>query len=81
MSQTIQISNKSAALLVRQAAARGVSLEAWIEELAAEKATSANTTRQGKTRASADGILELQQHVEPDPEGWSVRDYIEHGRR
>lgn len=79
MSQTIQISEKSAALLAQQAAAHGLSLEAWIEELA-EKA-HAGTTRQSKTRAAAEGIIELQKYVKPDPEGWTIRDYIDYGRR
>ncbi len=25
-------------------------------------------------------ILELQKHVKPDPEGWTVKDYINYGR-
>src|SRR3954469_16100906 len=69
MSQTIQISDKSAALLAQQAAAHGKSLEAWVEELAVEKAQCNSTTRHTKTRAAAEGILELQKHVKPDPEG------------
>ncbi|MEO7651956.1 MAG: hypothetical protein ABIZ80_15950 [Bryobacteraceae bacterium] len=81
MSQTIEISEKSAVLLTQQAAAHGKSLEAWVEELAIEKAQTGGTTRQSKTRAAAEGILELQKHVKPDPEGWTIRDYIDHGRR
>jgi hypothetical protein len=81
VSQTIQISDESAALLARQAASHGKSLEAWVEELAVEKAQTTGTTRQSKTRAAAEGILELQKHVRPDPEGWTIRDYINHGRR
>ncbi len=52
MSQTLHISEKSAVLLAAQAAARGVSLEVWIEEIAIEKAhsiaTSAGTEKQPK---------------------------------
>src|SRR2546430_822308 len=81
VSQTIHISEKSASLLAQQAAKHGVSLEAWIEELASEKALSAGTTRHGKTRAAAEGILELQKQIKPDPEGWTIRDYIDYGRR
>lgn len=80
MSQTIRISEKSAALLAQQAAAQGKSLEAWIEALAAQKADAGTSTRQGKTRAAAKGILELQRHVRSDPENWTIRDYIDHGR-
>ena len=64
-----------------QAASHGKSLEAWVEELAVEKAQTMGATRQSKTRAAAEGILELQKHVRPDPEGWTIRDYINHGRR
>ena len=39
------------------------------------------TTRHSKTRAAAEGILELQKQVKPDPEGWTIRDYIDYGRR
>ena len=81
MSQTIHISEKSASLLAEQAAARGLSLEAWVEELASEKAPSGDTTRHSKTRPAAEGILELQKEIKPDPEGWTVRDYIDYGRR
>ena len=81
MSQTIHISEKSASLLAQQAAAHGVSLEAWVEELASEKALSGGTTRHSTTRAAAEGILELQKQVKPDPEGWTGREYIDYGRR
>ena len=30
--------------------------------------------------AAVERILELQKHVKPDPEGWSVKDYINYGR-
>ena len=81
MSQTIQISNKSAELLAQQASANGMSVEAWIEALAAEKAQGQGPTRKDKARAAAEGILQLQKDVKPDPEGWTVRDYVNYGRR
>lgn len=81
MSQIIHISDESAALLARQAAAHGKSLEEWVEELAFEKARANGATRRAKTRAAAEGILELQKSVQPDPEGWTIRDYINYGRR
>ena len=37
MSKTIRISEESAALLTQRAAAHGLSIQAWIEELAQEK--------------------------------------------
>lgn len=81
MSQTIEISEQTAALLREQAAARGISLEAWLHRLATEKALPPDSARQEKIRAAVEGILELQKHVKPDPEGWTIRDYVSHGRR
>ena len=81
MSRTIHISEESAALLSQQAAARGKSLAEWVEELALEKARANGPTRRSKARAAAAGILELQKSVQPDPEGWTIRDYIGYGRR
>jgi hypothetical protein len=34
-----------------------------------------------KAQAAAARILEIQKRVKPDPEGWTIRDYIDHGRR
>jgi hypothetical protein len=85
--QTIQISEESAALLAQQAAAHGKSLEAWIEELAHEKARTATTQQKHVERDTAGGrslveqMRELRSRVKPDPEGWTVKDYIDHGRR
>lgn len=81
MKQTIEISAESATLLAEQAAAHGMSLEAWIEELATGRRQVSGGTRNSTTRAAAEGILELQKRVKPDPEGWTIRDYIDHGRR
>lgn len=80
MGQTIEISEKSAALLAQQAAAHGKSLQAWVEELAIEKAQTDRSTQRSKIRAAVQGILELQKHVKPDPEGWTIRQYIDYGR-
>jgi gas vesicle protein len=82
VSQTIQISGESATLLAKQAAAHGLSVEAWIEELAHEKAMVEEAPReQQEAGAAIARILEIQKRVKPDPEGWTVRDYINHGRR
>ena len=81
MSQTIELSDESAALLKRQAEAQGLSVDAWIEQLARDKAR-ADDVHAGRQRAGAAAarILEIQRRVKPDPEGWTVRDYINHGR-
>jgi hypothetical protein len=81
MSRTIELSDESAALLKRQADAHGLSVNAWVETLAREKARmdGAYSGRQ-KAQAAAARILEIQKRVKPDPDGWTVRDYINHGR-
>ena len=33
-----------------------------------------------RAQEAAARIRELQKHVKPDPEGWTIRDYINHGR-
>jgi len=81
MSETIQVSKKCADMLAQQAAAKGLSLEAWVDEIVTEKSLAIGSTRHSKTRAAAEGILEIQKRVKPDPEGWTIRDYIDHGRR
>jgi hypothetical protein len=81
MSQSIELSDQSVALLKRQAEAHGVSVDAWVLELAREKAQTDNVRlcRQ-KAQAAVARILEIQKRVQPDPEGWTIRDYIDHGR-
>ena len=32
-------------------------------------------------KAAVERIREIQKHVKPDPEGWTIRDYINYGRR
>ena len=81
MRQTIELSDESAALLRRQAEAHGLSVEAWVEELAREKARGDDTQSSWqKAEVAAARILEIQKRVKPDPEGWTVRNYINYGR-
>lgn len=85
MARTIEISDHSATLLAQQAAERGLSLEAWIETWAREKA-SINPQHQiiaspNKARAAVEGILQLQKLVQPDPDGLTIHDYLKLGRR
>jgi hypothetical protein len=85
MGQTIKISEKSAALLAQQAAAHGKTLEAWVEELAVEAQTGITQHKPFKTetagRSLVDQMRSLRSRVKPDPEGWTVADYINFGRR
>jgi hypothetical protein len=81
MSQTIELSDESVALLKRQAEAHGLSLDEWVLSLAREKADmhDVQAIRQAAQAAVA-RILEIQKRVKPDPGGWTIRDYIDHGR-
>jgi hypothetical protein len=81
MSQTIELSDESVALLKRQAEAHGLSVDAWVQALAREKARldDLQPSRQ-RAQAAAARILEIQKRVKPDPEGWTIRNYIDHGR-
>jgi len=81
MNLTIQLSEENAARLKQQAAAHGLSLEAWVQALAQEKARAEEgAANRLKSQAAAERILEIQQRVKPDPDGWTVHDYIDRGR-
>jgi hypothetical protein len=58
-------------------AAEGLTLEAWLKKLADEAGSS---TGPRFAQEAVDRILQLQTRVKPDPEGWTIRDYINHGR-
>jgi plasmid stability protein len=81
MGQAIELSDESIALLKRQAAAHGLSVDAWVQALAREKSSTEDVqpSRQ-RAQAAAARILEIQKRVKPDPDGWTIRDYIDHGR-
>ncbi len=78
-SVTIQLPDQQAAALMAKATAQGMTLEEWVQELATQKADELASPPQTVQEAIA-RIRELQQHVKPDPEGWTVRDYINYGR-
>lgn len=75
----IEIPDDQAAALKAKAAAQGLSLNAWLEKLAAEDEGQAMKPRKSPQDAAAH-ILELQKRVKPDPEGWTIKDYINYGR-
>jgi len=78
MTVTIQLPDEQVESLRAKAAAQGLSLEAWLEKLAAQE-TPAASVRSAQVAGAR--ILEIQKRVKPDAEGWTVRDYIDHGRR
>lgn len=82
MNLTIELPDESADRLQKQAAARGVSLQELVENLARQKAEENETLAdRSKAQAAVARILEIQKRVKPDPQGWTVRDYIDHGRQ
>lgn len=93
----IDLPDERAVALNAMAAAHGVSLKAWIEELAkreadrqiavrtAEKPTLPDERPEWQVpprspQEAAARIREIRTHTRPDPEGWTVRDYINYGR-
>jgi hypothetical protein len=50
-----------------------LTLEAWLKRLAEDEALPVEVL---SPQEAAARILELQKRVKPDPEGWTVRDYI-----
>jgi hypothetical protein len=73
----IELPDKQAAALKAKAAAQGLTLEAWLQRLADEEAYSIAPR---SPREAAARILQLQKRVKPDPEGWTVHDYIDRDR-
>ena len=76
----IELPDEQAAALKAKAAAKGLTLEEWFGQMAADESTDVEIALQRKQTAAAT-ILELQKNVKPDPEGWTIRDYINYGRR
>jgi len=75
----IEIPDEQAEALKARAAAQGLTLEAWLKRLAEERPV--HTFDPDAAKAAVERIREIQKHVKPDPEGWTIRDYINYGRR
>jgi plasmid stability protein len=73
----IELPDQQAAALKARAAAQGLTLEAWLKHLADEVALPVAPR---SPQEAAARILQLQKRVKPDPEGWTVHDYIHHDR-
>jgi plasmid stability protein len=73
----IELPDQQVAALKARAAAQGLTLEAWLRKLADEETPSAAPS---SPQEAAARIFELQKRVKPDPEGWTVHDYINHER-
>lgn len=73
----IELPDDQAAALAAKAASQGLTLAAWLQRLAE---TDLPKPREHSVKQAVARILELQAQVKPDPEGWSVKDYINEGR-
>ena len=72
--------------LTAEARTKGLSLDAYLLQTVLQQQGSngvpTDDTENRRKRAEAGArILEIQKRVKPDPEGWTSRDYINHGRR
>ncbi len=90
MTLTIELSDKHQAALKAQARAKGVSEAGFVQKVleqileptvmpAEEREATMHQFQRSKAAAAA-RIREIQQRSRPDPEGWTVRDYINYGR-
>jgi hypothetical protein len=73
----IELPDEQAAALRAKLSARGLSLEGWFRQIAEAEAL---TRAPFSAPEAVARIFELQKHVKPDPEGWTVKDYIRYGR-
>jgi hypothetical protein len=74
----IKLPDEQAAALRARAAAEGLDLEAWLGQLAVGEQKDATTQ---DSKSGLEEINALRALVQPDPEGWTTRDYVQHGRR
>jgi hypothetical protein len=74
----IELSDEQVAALKAKAASEGLNLKDWLCRLAADE--QQNTATQSSASV-VDEMAALRAHVKPDPEGWTTRDYVQHGRR
>jgi plasmid stability protein len=73
MTITINIPDEQAAVLQAKAAAHGLTLEEWLARLATQEETPDPIL---SAQSAVARILEIQKSVKPDPEGLTIRDYI-----
>ena len=73
----IELPDEQAAALRAKLAAQGLSVEGWFQKLA-EVETEPLPPNAAKEAVAQ--ILELQKHVKPDPDGWTIKDYMNYGR-
>ena len=76
---TIDLPDESAERLRTQAGLRGMKLEDLLRDIACQTADEAIEPQDA--HLAVERILEIRKRVKPDPEGWTIRQYIEYGRR
>ena len=76
-SVTIELPDDQAAALKANAAAQGLTLEGWFQKVAEREVP---TDQFRRAQAAAARIREIQKRSTPDPEGLTVKDYINQGR-
>ncbi len=74
----VELPDDQASMLRKKLSAQGISLEGWFKSLAEAEAPMGTAFSAANNAVAR--ILELQKHVLPDPEGWTVKDYINYGR-
>jgi hypothetical protein len=70
--------------LTDEARKKGLSLDAYVLQTVLQQKGSNGAPDNAEKRRRAEAgarILGIQKRVKPDPEGWTSRDYINHGRR
>jgi hypothetical protein len=73
----IELPDQQALALRARAAAQGLTLKAWLKVLADEESAVVGSR---PLHEAAERILQLQKRVKPDPERWTVHDYINYDR-
>lgn len=78
----IDIPDSQAAALSAQAAAQGLTLETLVQKMVEQEAGRAKARSQpGQHGSVVEAMRKLRASVKPDPDGWTTRDYVKHGRR
>ena len=70
----IDIPDDQAATLKAKAMAQGLTLEGWFQRIAAQEAPV------GGDESVVQEMRRIRARVRLDPEGWTIRDYVNHGR-
>ena len=70
--------------LTQQARQHGLSVDAYLQSLVQPNVPAQAPTNEEKRQrraAAAACLLEIRMQIQPDPDGWTSREYIKYGRR